>query len=250
MSKQSPPKRPSFNDLLATSAKPPEKRAPLVWPATNPLDTSDVPRDVPTVPRIPYESLGIPRDVPAVPSVPRDSREQRTAGRSERSRERLKQAQLNVSVRADVIDELRSYARLTRRSVADVVEQFVVEGLGRAAAAIPTLPSVPRDLSNLMIDDIELNSTVNIISHQALELLEKPLSPEDVEEAREFVRQLDKPLTKAAVRAGFALTLLRTKQTRINSLSYYLREVRNQLDADSNYADWTVMKARREGKIR
>jgi hypothetical protein len=105
-----------------------------------------------------------------------------------------------------------------------------------------------------MIDDNVCADALNIISHQCAELLGKTLSPLETESVRTFVATLDKPLTKADVRGGIAITLLRTKQPDIKSVKYFfggMREVQESPAADkSGLSEYYVQKAKRAGKIR
>lgn len=101
----------------------------------------------PSTPRLP----SVPTTSSA-PSVPRDSR-------SERSRERLSKRQLNVTISAELVDSLTTFAYHHRRGLADVVEQAIWEYLDanwvvpRDASAPTSLAPLSLGTNQLMIDD-------------------------------------------------------------------------------------------------
>lgn len=108
---------------------------------------------VPAVPAVPTAPT-VPA-LPAAPVAPRDSR-------SQRSRERLNKRQLNVSISAEIVDSLTTFAYHNRRGMADVVEQAVWEYLDanwgvptapRDAinATVPAVPSAPASLPSLSL---------------------------------------------------------------------------------------------------
>jgi hypothetical protein len=107
---------------------------------------------------------------------------------------------------------------------------------------------LPRHPSDLMIDD--KGEARTIISHHYTELTGKPMTTADDDAASAFINTLECPLTKAAVRAGIARTLLRTKHPKIHSLKYFLSEIRTGLDGNDAFAEYSVMKAKREGKLK
>jgi hypothetical protein len=99
------------------------------------------------------DSLGSPREEPREPSVPRESK-------SQQSRDRLRQRQLNVSINAELADELAAYAMYTKTGITAIVERAIWEFLQSnkpSLGSIGTLGNVgvpfPRDVSDFDDDD-------------------------------------------------------------------------------------------------
>ena len=209
--------------------------------------------EIPSVPRDAGAQPRIPRDVPresgnlslgtSVPSVPRESR-------SERSRERRNQVQINASIPSEVAEQLRTYVWTSHRSIADVVEQAVTEFLDRNWK----IPSVPRD-DQMMIDEVRDSVIDNIISHQYTEILKKPFTEAD---RRAVFKKLlpmisAEKISQDLVRAAIYATLFRTSQ-KINSFAYFIPEMIKSADmapgALRDYAIHCENRCRREGKIK
>lgn len=169
--------------------------------------------------------------------------------RSMRRRERRDLAQLNVSLPRDLVDSLKDKAHSDRRAIADIIEQLVY-GYVNAAPTAPPEPIEPR-LVSMMIDDAASNGTHSIISRQYRELAGMTYSAADRLAVDAFVAEHGAP-SEAHVRAGIAATLIRTKQRRIHSVSYYLPEILRAMDAgaDAGYAEHCVRRLQRERQLR